>query len=599
MLNTTIIAFGVLIVTIPTALFLAALIYHRTRSRFAGFYETAVFLPHVVSLVPAAMAWKWIFDARLGPLNALLGWFGVEPKAWLFDPALSLVCIIVLCAWQALGYAVLIYLVGFKNLPQSLYEAARLDGASALQSFWYLSIPLLKPITLYVSVVTLVSGFNVYAQAFILASDVQGAPGRQVRVLVLDMLENSFRNYRVGYAASEAVVLLVIVLILTLIQFTCCARKGPGMTMTPHRRRSTMWSATRPPPKVRLTNLVIDAFLIAFGLAMLLPLVLLVANAFKTPQEILLWPPTIVPHQPTLENFKSVLSETPLLTWIWNSLLFACLSTASITATSAIAGYILGKFLFENSHHRLCHHPCDRDHSVRSLHDPAVFPGKGARRPEFGLGTAGRLSRHEFWHLPDPAERHSFDPRRTARSRPDRWRRRILGILLFVLPLLRAPLAALGVLAFFQAWTAFTWPLIVSSTKTSYTIEVGLALFQSGFTVDVGRLSAASSVVLIPSVTLFVLLRRQFRPGRREHRLEGVSMKGASIAGSKQRVALIGLGMAVTPHARALRDLSDRVEVVHAYSPTPARRRPSVATSIFRRPSGSKPFWRIARSKRS
>jgi len=226
LLNTTIIAFGVLIVTIPTALFLAALIYHRTKSRFAGFYETSVFLPHVVSLVPAALAWKWIFDARLGPLNALLGWFGVAPKAWLFDPVLSLVCIIVLCAWQALGYAVLIYLVGFKNLPPSLYEAARLDGASARQSFWYLSIPLLKPITLYVSVVTLVSGFNVYAQAFILASDSQGAPGRQVRVLVLDMLENSFRNYRVGYAASEAVVLLVIVLVLTLIQFTLLREKG-------------------------------------------------------------------------------------------------------------------------------------------------------------------------------------------------------------------------------------------------------------------------------------------------------------------------------------------------------------------------------------
>jgi multiple sugar transport system permease protein len=228
LVNTTIIAFGVLIVTIPTALLIAALIYHRTQSRLAGFYETAVFLPHVVSLVPAAMAWKWIFDARLGPLNALLSWFGVAPKAWLFDPVLSLVCIIVLCAWQALGYAVLIYLVGFKNLPASLYEAARLDGASGPQSFWYLSIPLLKPITLYVSVVTLVSGFNVYAQAFILASDSQGAPGRQVRVLVLDMLENSFRNYRVGYAASEAVVLLVIVLVLTLIQFTLLREKGGG-----------------------------------------------------------------------------------------------------------------------------------------------------------------------------------------------------------------------------------------------------------------------------------------------------------------------------------------------------------------------------------
>jgi multiple sugar transport system permease protein len=224
--NTAIIAFGVLLITIPLSLLLAALIYHRTRSRFSGFYETAIFIPHVVSLVPAAMAWKWIFDAKLGPLNALITRLGFEPQAWLFDPVLSIVCIIVLCSWQALGYAVLIYLVGFKNLPHSLYEAAKLDGASGIQAFRFLSIPLLKPITLYVSVVTLVSGFNVYAQAFVLASDSQGAPGRQVRVLVMDMLENSFRNYRVGYAASEAVVLLVIVLILTLIQFSLLREKG-------------------------------------------------------------------------------------------------------------------------------------------------------------------------------------------------------------------------------------------------------------------------------------------------------------------------------------------------------------------------------------
>lgn len=218
--NTSIIAFGVLLITIPLSLVIAALIFHRTRSRFAAFYETAVFIPHVVSLVPAAMAWKWIFDARLGPLNAFLSMFGVKPMSWLFDPVLSIICVIVLCSWQALGFAVLIYLVGFKSLPVSVYEAAKLDGASGRQSFWHLSVPMLKPITLYVSVVTLVSAFNVYAQVYVLASDAQGAPGRQVRVLVLDMLENSFRNYRVGYAASEAVVLLAIVLLLTFVQFT-------------------------------------------------------------------------------------------------------------------------------------------------------------------------------------------------------------------------------------------------------------------------------------------------------------------------------------------------------------------------------------------
>jgi multiple sugar transport system permease protein len=219
LVNTTIIAFGVLVVTIPLALILAALIHYRARSRLEGLFETAIFLPYIVSLVPAAVAWKWIFDARLGPLNSVLVSMGFNAQPWLFDPVLAVVSIIVLCSWQALGYAVIIYLVGFKNISTSIYEAAKLDGANDIQSFLHLSVPLLKPITLYVSVVTLVSGFNVYAQAFVLASDTQGAPGRQVRVLVLDMMENTFRNYRIGYAASEAVVLLLIVLLLTLVQF--------------------------------------------------------------------------------------------------------------------------------------------------------------------------------------------------------------------------------------------------------------------------------------------------------------------------------------------------------------------------------------------
>jgi len=117
------------------------------------------------------------------------------------------------------GLLMLIFLVGLKNVPEALYEAARLDGASSFQAFRHIAVPLLKPVMLYVSVITLISSYNIYAQAFVLASDVQGAPGRLVRVLVLDMLENSFRNYRVGYAAAEAVVLLVIVLILTSAQF--------------------------------------------------------------------------------------------------------------------------------------------------------------------------------------------------------------------------------------------------------------------------------------------------------------------------------------------------------------------------------------------
>jgi multiple sugar transport system permease protein len=265
--------------------------------------------------------------------------------------------------------------------------------------------------------------------------------------------------------------------------------------------------------KALVTNIIIDAFLIAFSLLMLLPLVFLVGNAFKTPQEILLWPPTVVPHAPTLENFTSVLSETPLLRWIGNSFLFACLSTLSIMATSAIAGYILGKF------------PSKVLNVVFAvILATAIIPFEVYMIPlYFQVKALGALD--SLWGLLIGYLVMSFGifliRQNVIHSIPDELLEaaRIDGASEFwvffyvVLPLLRGPLAALGVLAFFQAWTAFTWPLIVTSTKTSYTIEVGLALFQTGFTVDVGRLSAASSIVLIPSITLFVFLRRQFVQG--------------------------------------------------------------------------------------
>jgi len=285
------------------------------------------------------------------------------------------------------------------------------------------------------------------------------------------------------------------------------------MTIPDHAALDDVVGDSRRRFTIRLTNFAIDVFLTAFALAMLLPLVFLVANAFKTPQEILLLPPTVVPHDPTLDNFKSVLSETPLLRWIWNSLLFACLSTASIMATSAIAGYILGKF---------------RSKALTVVFAiilaTAIIPFEVYMIPlYFQVKALGALN--SIWGLLIGYLVMSFGifliRQNVIHSIPDELLEAALidgasefwVFVYVVLPLLRGPLAALGVLAFFQAWTAFTWPLIVTSTKTTYTIEVGLALFQTGFTVDVGRLSAASSIVLIPSITLFVFLRRHFVQG--------------------------------------------------------------------------------------
>jgi len=113
----------------------------------------------------------------------------------------------------------IIFLVGIRNIPTLYYEAAAIDGASRSQQFWQITLPLLKPIILFVTVVSTINAYNVFTQVYVMTTGSQGAPGNAVRVLVFDIYENAFRYFKMGYASSEAVVLFLIILVLTLIQF--------------------------------------------------------------------------------------------------------------------------------------------------------------------------------------------------------------------------------------------------------------------------------------------------------------------------------------------------------------------------------------------
>jgi multiple sugar transport system permease protein len=265
--------------------------------------------------------------------------------------------------------------------------------------------------------------------------------------------------------------------------------------------------------EARATNFGIDLFLGLFGLLMILPLVLLVANAFKTPQEMLSWPPTVIPAQPTLANIEAVLADTPLLRWIFNSFSFALLSAVAILVTSTIAGYILAKFPSKAMSFLFAVILATAIVPFEVYMIPLYFQAQslGILNSVWGL-LLGYLVMSFGIFLIRQNVIHSIPDELLEAARID-GAGEIWIFIRIVVPLLRGALGALFVLAFFQAWTAFAWPLIVATTKDSYTIEVGLALFQTGFTVDLGRLSAASAIVLVPSVALFVFLRRNFVQG--------------------------------------------------------------------------------------
>lgn len=222
--NTTL--FAVFVVGGSVVLGLALAVLLAGKLRFTAAYQAIYFLPVITPMVPMAIAWKWIFDARYGILNYALSWFGVRPIGWLTSPDVAMWAIIIMSVWKVLGYNMVLLLVGLKSIPAVYYEAAGIDGAAGWRMFWRITLPLLKPILLFVIVISTINAYNVFTQVYVMTQGSQAAPGAPLRVLVFDIYQNGFQFFKMGYASAEAVVLTLIVLALTLVQLRVMRMDG-------------------------------------------------------------------------------------------------------------------------------------------------------------------------------------------------------------------------------------------------------------------------------------------------------------------------------------------------------------------------------------
>lgn len=216
--NTGILAFLSVIVSMAGA-FGLALILNRKKTRFGDIYKLIYFVPFVISWVPLSVIWKWMYDPSYGMLNYAVGLVGMPPQGWLVNPKLSLYSIILLIIWRSMGFNVILFSVGLKDIPSEYLEAGRIDGAESISLFKYITLPLLKPIILYILIMTSIINFSIFSPVYVMTVGSQGAPGNAVRVLVYDIYENAFRYLHMGYAAAESTILLILVVFLTLIEF--------------------------------------------------------------------------------------------------------------------------------------------------------------------------------------------------------------------------------------------------------------------------------------------------------------------------------------------------------------------------------------------
>jgi len=200
-------------VTVAVSLVLAVALNQAIRGR--TFFRTAYFLPYVTAGVVIALIWKWMFSTDGGVVNSALDAIGMPQIGWLTDPFWSMITIALMVAWKQMGFYVVLYLGGLQGIPQQLYEAAEVDGANALQRFWTITVPQLRPITLLVVILSTIIGFQLFTEPYIMTG---GGPLNSSLSVVLYIYQKAFGSLDFGYAAAIGVVLALVIMMTALIQ---------------------------------------------------------------------------------------------------------------------------------------------------------------------------------------------------------------------------------------------------------------------------------------------------------------------------------------------------------------------------------------------
>jgi len=204
--------------TLPLALTVAVLL--RPVRRLRPLFEAAYFLPTVVSIVVVSILWKFMLQ-RLGLVNMVLSVVGIEPLPWLTGTILAQSAMIIVTIWRFMGYFIVLLSAGLAGIPKDYEEAAALDGASPLQVLWRVTLPLLKPVTLLVIIVSMLIAVQMFVPQYIIT---RGGPVDDTRVLVLLIYETAFRYLRMGEAAAMSFVLLFVLLAVSVAQFRLFGR---------------------------------------------------------------------------------------------------------------------------------------------------------------------------------------------------------------------------------------------------------------------------------------------------------------------------------------------------------------------------------------
>ncbi|HET8554037.1 MAG TPA: sugar ABC transporter permease [Rhodanobacteraceae bacterium] len=201
----------------------AALLLNSKLARAKPFFRTALFAPVVTTVVAVAVIWRYLFQTRFGLVNYVLDAVGLDPVNWLGDPHWAMPTIIAFAVWKNFGYNMIIFLAGLQAIPENLYEAARIDGASAWRQFVHITLPMLGPIMLLVGVLTMSGYFQLFAEPYVMT---EGGPLQSTVSVLYLMYDDGFKWFNLGLASAVAFMLFVVMFAVTAGMWMLAKRRG-------------------------------------------------------------------------------------------------------------------------------------------------------------------------------------------------------------------------------------------------------------------------------------------------------------------------------------------------------------------------------------
>ncbi|MHB0876260.1 MAG: carbohydrate ABC transporter permease [Anaerolineae bacterium] len=224
--NTIVYTIGAVPVGMSVGLLLA-LIMNQDGLPLRTLFRTVYFIPVVTSWAAVSFVWVWMFEPRWGLVNEFLGLVGVHGPKWLGSPTWALPAIMLVSIWKGLGYNMVIFLAGLQTIPRELHEAAKIDGAGRPQAFWHITLPLLNPTMVFMTVTSVIGSLQVFTPAVIMTTQggEAGGPINSTRVMVYHIYSAAFRANRLGYGAALAFILFALILLVTVVQLRLTQRE--------------------------------------------------------------------------------------------------------------------------------------------------------------------------------------------------------------------------------------------------------------------------------------------------------------------------------------------------------------------------------------